>query len=119
MGQKVNPVGMRIGINKDWSSKWFAEKKDFSKLLKNDIRNFHKGFVFNFSDPEGLLDKTDKVKLQHTYFMEDDIWVDDKGNERGDSIDLSPTTYVLDDIVTYDWDDLMTEEISVQIYEED
>ena len=37
MGQKVNPVGMRIGINKDWSSKWFAEKKDFSKLLKNDI----------------------------------------------------------------------------------
>ena len=37
MGQKVNPIGMRIGINKDWSSKWFAEKKDFSKLLKNDI----------------------------------------------------------------------------------
>ena len=34
MGQKVNPVGMRIGINKDWSSKWFAEKKDFAKYLK-------------------------------------------------------------------------------------
>lgn len=94
-------------------------KKSGAKLLKNDIRNFHKGFIFNFSDPEGLLDKTDKVKLMHTYFMEDDIWVDDNGNERGDSIDLSPTTYVLDDIVTYDWDDLMTEEISVQIYEED
>ena len=94
-------------------------KKSGAKLLKNDIKNFHKGFVFNFSDPEGLLDKTDKVKLIHTYFMEDDIWVDDKGNERGDSIDLSPTTYLLDDIVTYDWDDLMTEEISVQIYEED
>lgn len=37
MGQKVHPVGMRIGINKDWQSKWFAEKKDFSKLLKADI----------------------------------------------------------------------------------
>ena len=36
MGQKVNPVGMRIGINKDWSSKWFAEKKDFAKYLKID-----------------------------------------------------------------------------------
>ena len=42
MGQKVNPVGMRIGINKDWSSKWFAEKKDFAKYLKadNDIRKY-------------------------------------------------------------------------------
>ena len=37
MGQKVHPAGMRIGINKDWQSKWFAEKKDFSKLLKADI----------------------------------------------------------------------------------
>ena len=36
MGQKVNPVGMRIGINKDWSSKWFAEKADFAKYLKAD-----------------------------------------------------------------------------------
>ena len=37
MGQKVNPIGMRIGINKDWSSKWFANKKNFSKYLKTDI----------------------------------------------------------------------------------
>ena len=37
MGQKVNPHGMRLGINKDWQSKWFANKKDFSKYLKNDI----------------------------------------------------------------------------------
>ena len=37
MGQKVHPAGMRIGINKDWQSKWFAEKKDFSKFLKSDI----------------------------------------------------------------------------------
>ena len=42
MGQKVNPVGMRIGINKDWSSKWFAEKKDFAKYLQidNEIRKY-------------------------------------------------------------------------------
>ena len=37
MGQKVNPIGMRIGINKDWSSKWFANKKNFSKYLRTDI----------------------------------------------------------------------------------
>ena len=38
MGQKVSPVGMRIGINKDWSSKWYAEKKDFAGKLGNDIK---------------------------------------------------------------------------------
>ena len=38
MGQKVNPHGMRIGINKDWSSKWYANNKDFSKYLASDIK---------------------------------------------------------------------------------
>ena len=30
MGQKVNPIGYRLGVNKDWQSKWYA-KKDYSK----------------------------------------------------------------------------------------
>ena len=38
MGQKVNPNGMRLGINKDWDSKWFANNKDYSKFLTNDIK---------------------------------------------------------------------------------
>ena len=38
MGQKVNPNGMRLGINKDWDSKWFAKSKDYSKFLTNDIK---------------------------------------------------------------------------------
>ena len=36
MGQKVNPHGLRVGIIKDWDSKWFADKKDFSDLLVED-----------------------------------------------------------------------------------
>lgn len=36
MGQKVNPVGLRIGIIRDWESKWFANKKDYSDLLHED-----------------------------------------------------------------------------------
>ena len=36
MGQKVSPVGLRIGINKDWESKWYADNKNFSKYLLND-----------------------------------------------------------------------------------
>lgn len=38
MGQKVSPVGLRIGINKDWESKWFAPNKDFKKYLQTDIK---------------------------------------------------------------------------------
>lgn len=36
MGQKVSPIGLRIGINKGWQSRWFAEK-DYAKLLREDI----------------------------------------------------------------------------------
>ena len=38
MGQKVSPIGLRVGINKDWESKWYAPKKDFSKKLNEDIK---------------------------------------------------------------------------------
>ncbi len=38
MGQKVNPVGLRTGINKDWNSKWYASKKDFATFLNRDIK---------------------------------------------------------------------------------
>lgn len=37
MGQKVSPTGLRIGINKDWESKWYAEN-DFAKYLNNDYK---------------------------------------------------------------------------------
>ena len=37
MGQKVSPVGLRIGVNKDWQSKWYAEK-DFATYLHEDIK---------------------------------------------------------------------------------
>ena len=38
MGQKVSPTGLRIGINKNWESRWIAPKKDFAKYLNNDIK---------------------------------------------------------------------------------
>jgi small subunit ribosomal protein S3 len=36
MGQKTNPIGLRVAVNRDWTSKWFAEKKEFGKLLAED-----------------------------------------------------------------------------------
>ena len=37
MGQKVNPIGFRLGVNKDWESKWYAGK-DYAKTLNKDIK---------------------------------------------------------------------------------
>src|SRR4026209_2022476 len=36
MGQKTNPIGFRIAVTKDWQSKWYADKKEFGKLLSED-----------------------------------------------------------------------------------
>ena len=38
MGQKVNPTGLRLGINRTWDSRWYAGKKDFGRLLQEDIK---------------------------------------------------------------------------------
>ena len=38
MGQKVNPVGMRVGINRDWNSRWYANEKDYHVFLNEDIK---------------------------------------------------------------------------------
>ena len=37
MGQKINPTGFRLAVNKDWSSKWFAKTSEFPAILKQDI----------------------------------------------------------------------------------
>ena len=38
MGQKVNPVGLRVGINRTWDSRWYADKREYGHLLHEDIR---------------------------------------------------------------------------------
>jgi len=38
MGQKVNPIGLRLGINRTWDSRWYAGKAEYGKLLAEDIK---------------------------------------------------------------------------------
>lgn len=49
MGQKVNPHGLRVGIIKDWDTKWYANKKNFSEYLVEDtkIRKFIKDKLYS------------------------------------------------------------------------
>jgi len=38
MGQKVNPIGLRVGINRTWDSRWYANKREYGSLLHEDIK---------------------------------------------------------------------------------
>ncbi|MFT4077273.1 MAG: 30S ribosomal protein S3 [Asticcacaulis sp.] len=38
MGQKANPIGLRLGINRTWDSRWFAQRTDYAKLLHQDLK---------------------------------------------------------------------------------
>ena len=48
MGQKVSPHGLRVGVNKDWSSSWIADKKDIAKFLLED-QNIRKHVVKKYN----------------------------------------------------------------------
>src|SRR5436189_1357876 len=59
MGQKTNPVGLRIAVNRDWRSKWYAGKKEFGKLLSEDreIRGLLKKKLESASVPKILIER--------------------------------------------------------------
>ena len=59
MGQKTNPIGLRVAVNKDWRSKWFAGKKEFSLLLNEDrkIRELLKKKLETASVPKILIER--------------------------------------------------------------
>ena len=59
MGQKTNPIGLRVGVNKDWRSKWYAGKKEFGKLLTEDrqIRDLLKKKLETASVPKILIER--------------------------------------------------------------
>ena len=69
MGQKVNPHGMRVGINKDWSSRWYADSKHYSEYLVEDhkIREYIKKklFVSGISNVE--IERTAKFVRVNVY----------------------------------------------------
>jgi len=65
VGQKVNPHGIRVGIIKDWDTKWYANDKKFADYLVEDdkIRKFLKKKLFNAGISKIEIERTDKIKL--------------------------------------------------------
>ena len=67
MGQKVNPHGMRVGVNKDWNSKWYADKSKFADFLveDNQIRTFVKKKLYNAGVSKVVIERAgaDEVRV--------------------------------------------------------
>ena len=66
MGQKVNPHGLRVGVIKDWDTKWYADKKDFSKYLVEDkaIRDLVKTECFKAGVSRIEIERKGEEKIQ-------------------------------------------------------
>lgn len=67
MGQKVNPHGLRVGVNKDWNSKWYAGKNNFADFLieDNQIRNYVKKTLYAAGVANVVVERSaaDKVRV--------------------------------------------------------
>ena len=66
MGQKVNPHGLRVGVIKDWDSRWFADKKAFGDTLVEDykVRNFIKTTLYAAGVPRVEIEReASKVRI--------------------------------------------------------
>ena len=66
MGQKVNPHGLRVGVIKDWESRWFADDENFSDNLVEDykIREFLKKKLYHAGISKIEIERTnDRVKV--------------------------------------------------------
>ena len=51
MGQKVNPIGLRIGINKTWGSRWYVDPKEYANTLHEDLKL--RSYIMNMSETKG------------------------------------------------------------------
>ena len=83
MGQKVNPIGLRLGINRGWDSVWFSKKKEFGKLLIEDyqIRQFVKKNVVNYGVSQVLIERTSKKCIVSIYTSRPGFVIGKKGSD--------------------------------------
>ena len=68
MGQKVSPHGLRVGVIKDWDSKWYADKKNFANFLAEDnqVRNYVKKKLYVAGVSKVLIDRAAENKIRVT-----------------------------------------------------
>ena len=83
MGQKVNPIGFRLGINRGWDSIWFSKKRDYGKLLIEDfkIREYVKKNVVNSGVSQVMIERTSKKCIISIYTSRPGFVIGKKGSD--------------------------------------
>lgn len=83
MGQKVNPHGLRVGIIKDWSSRWYADKKEFGDILVEDynLRKMLKKQLYNAGVPKIEIERDGKRVRLHIHCAKPGMVIGKGGSE--------------------------------------
>ena len=83
MGQKVNPIGLRLGITRGWDSIWFAKKKEYGKLLIEDykIREYIKKNIINSGISQVIIERTSKKCIISIYTSRPGFVIGKKGSD--------------------------------------
>ena len=83
MGQKVNPISLRLGINRGWDSVWFAKKREFGKILIEDykIRDYIKKNVVNSGVSQVIIERTSKKCIVSIYTSRPGFVIGKKGSD--------------------------------------
>ena len=83
MGQKVNPIGLRVGINRGWDSVWFAKKREYGKFLIEDfkIRDYIRKNVKNSGVSQILIERTSKKCIVSIHTSRPGFVIGKKGSD--------------------------------------
>jgi small subunit ribosomal protein S3 len=83
MGQKINPIGFRLAVNKNWTSRWYANKKNFAPMLAEDIkvRDFLKGKLAHASVGRVLIERPAKDARITIFSARPGVVIGKKGEE--------------------------------------
>jgi small subunit ribosomal protein S3 len=83
MGQKINPISLRLGINRTWESKWYANTAEFGDLLHQDlaIRNYLKGELKNASVARITIERPHKKCRITVYTARPGVVIGKKGSD--------------------------------------
>jgi len=83
MGQKVNPIGLRLGINRSWESIWYAKKDQYGKLLIEDhkIRKYIKKNIINSGVSQIIIERTSKKCIVSIHTSRPGFVIGKKGSD--------------------------------------
>ena len=83
MGQKVNPIGFRLGVNRSWDSIWFAKKNEYGKFLIEDykIRKFIRDNIKNSGVSEVIIERSSKKCTVSIYTSRPGFVIGKKGSD--------------------------------------